>query len=143
MFQIEHPSHFYALFLLPIIAGLAAWAFFDRQKRLAKLGQTEAIDRLAPDFSSKKIRWKTALFCLGIGLLVVAWANPQLGTKREKVRSKSLDVFIALDISNSMLATDIQPSRLERAKLFCEKLLVELRGDRVGLIVFAGNATAS
>lgn len=73
-------------------------------------------------------------------LLVVAWANPQRGTKRSKVTKKAADIMVALDISNSMLATDIAPSRLERARTFALDLVRELRSERIGTIVFAGNA---
>ena len=77
---------------------------------------------------------------VAFSLLVVAWANPQRGTKRAKVAKKAADIMVALDISNSMLATDLSPSRLERARTFALDLVRELRSERIGTIVFAGNA---
>lgn len=140
MFRLEQPLFLNALWLLPILGGLAAWAFFQRKKMVAKMGQPAAVERLMPDWSPRRFWWKTVLFCLGIAFLSLALANPQFGSKREKARQKSLDIVLALDISTSMLATDIRPNRLTRATAFCEKLLARRRGDRLGLIVFAGHA---
>ena len=75
-----------------------------------------------------------------VTVLIIGYANPQWGAKREKAKRKSVDVFIALDISTSMLATDISPNRLERAKRFTQQLIEELKGERIGTIIFAGNA---
>ena len=83
---------------------------------------------------------KFGLLLFALSFLIIAWANPQWGTKKEKVKRKSADVFIALDISESMLAQDISPNRLERAKKFAQGLAQELRGERTGFIIFAGNA---
>ncbi|MDF1696330.1 MAG: VWA domain-containing protein [Saprospiraceae bacterium] len=77
---------------------------------------------------------------IGIAFLFIAASNPQWGTKKEKIKAQSADIFIAFDISQSMMAQDISPSRLERAKRFCEKLIQNLKGDRIGLIYFAGDA---
>jgi Ca-activated chloride channel family protein len=75
-----------------------------------------------------------------IAAMSIAWANPQMGLKKEKVQQKSIDVFIALDVSQSMLAKDVSPNRLERAKQFCFKLIKVFKTDRIGIILFAGSA---
>lgn len=140
MFRFEHPLFLNALWLIPILGGLAAWAFFQRTKTMTRLGQPAAVEKLLPGFSARRFWWKTGLFCLGLAFLAVGLANPQFGSKREKARQKSLDLLLALDISTSMMATDIRPNRLTRATSFCEKLLARRRSDRIGLIVFAGHA---
>jgi len=93
-----------------------------------------------PDASRYKHLIKYGLLMLALTALVIAWANPQYGTKKEKVKRKSVDVFIALDISQSMMAEDIRPSRMDRARRFAQSLVEELKGERMGTIIFAGNA---
>ena len=93
-----------------------------------------------PDASVSRLWVKNVSVLLGLFFLFVAAANPQWGTKKEKMKVESADIFIAFDISQSMMAQDISPSRLERAKRFTEKLIRKLKGDRIGLIYFAGDA---
>jgi len=95
-----------------------------------------------PDVSIAKKNWKFALLMGALASLFIALANPQLGSKIEKVQRKGIDMIIAVDISNSMLAEDIKPNRLSRAKRAISKLVDKLQGDRIGLIVFAGQAYA-
>lgn len=96
--------------------------------------------QLAPDLSPAKRVLKEALMLLALALLILAAANPQIGTRLEEVKREGIDVFVALDVSLSMKAEDIRPSRLEKAKRDVSSLLKKLQGDRVGLIVFAGDA---
>ncbi|MBV6439476.1 MAG: VWA domain-containing protein [Haliscomenobacteraceae bacterium CHB4] len=91
-------------------------------------------------FSEAKFWLKNALLALGLALLAIAWANPQLGARKQTVTQEASDVFIALDISQSMLCQDVAPNRLELAKAFTQKLVQALEGERIGLIFFAGNA---
>lgn len=93
-----------------------------------------------PGFSASKFWLKNGLLAFGLVLLAIAWANPQLGAKKQTVTQESSDVFVALDISQSMLCQDVAPSRLELAKAFAQKLVQALEGERIGLIFFAGNA---
>ena len=107
---------------------------------MVKLGDLGLIEKLSP-MASKTIPWiKFILYTLVLVFTIIALANPQLGGRKEKVKAKSSDVFIALDISQSMMAEDVSPSRLERAKRFTQRLIRSLRGERIGLILFAGNA---
>lgn len=114
--------------------------FLWRKRRIAKVGDPVLVARLMPESSVRRTWLKNILVLLGLLFLFFAASNPQWGTKKEKVLAQSADIFIAFDISQSMMAQDISPSRLERAKRFTEKLIQNLKGDRVGLIYFAGDA---
>lgn len=140
MFRFEHPEHLYALFIIPIVVGFYLIANAQRRKALKDLGNLGLLNSLMPEASRYKHGVKLTLLTLGLSLIIIGWANPQWGTKKEKVKRKSVDVFIALDISNSMLAQDISPNRMERTKQFGQKLIESLKGDRIGTIIFAGNA---
>ena len=140
MFRFEHPEYLFLLFSVPIIFGLYLLYILLRKNAWQKLADTHLLDRLQSDISPQKEWTKVVLLLLGFTFLSIAISNPQWGFKKQKVERKAADVFIAIDISNSMLARDIAPSRLERAKKFTTDLIESLKGDRIGLIVFAGSA---
>jgi len=140
MFQFEHDNLLFYLAIIPVLALLFWLAKRARQQALSRFGHLTVLQQLMPDYSQNKHTAKFILLLLAIALLVVAWANPQLGSKREKVERKSVSIFIALDISRSMNAEDIAPSRLERAKQFAMTAVRQLSTERIGLIIFAGNA---
>jgi len=106
----------------------------------SKLSEDKLFAQLAPGFSWTRKYLKFALLLISLALLFVGWANPQWGNKKEKVKAKSSDIFLALDISQSMMAEDISPNRLERAKRLAINIVKSLKGNRIGLILFAGNA---
>jgi len=137
MFRYEHPEHLWLLAAVPALALLLAMYWFWRKNALTRMGDTA---RILPGFSRKKFWIKNAAVALALALLAVAWANPQRGAKKQSVTQEAADVFIALDISESMLCQDVAPSRLELAKVFAQKLVQTLEGERIGLIFFAGNA---
>lgn len=140
MFRFEYPDHLYALLALPALI-LAVWVgWYLRSRSIRRLGNPAMLRRMMPGYSEPLIWLKTSLLLVAFALLVVGWANPQWGSKKEKAKRKGVDVFIALDISQSMLAEDIAPSRLERAKRFAQNLITAMNGNRVGLLFFAGNA---
>lgn len=140
MFRFEYPDHLYVLAALPVLA-LLFFLFWQFKKRtLRRLGDLEVLKKMMPGFAFSRQVLKMALLLLALAFLMVAWANPQWGTKREKAKRKGVDVFIALDISQSMLAQDVAPSRLERAKRFSQNLVNGIKGNRVGIILFAGGA---
>jgi len=136
----EHPEFFSLLAVLPALVLLFGWALHRRRRRLQRLGEPALLRRLMPDFSPRRPPLKFGLTLAALALLVLALANPQQGTKRKTVTRKGIDLFLALDVSHSMLAEDIRPNRLERARKLCTDLLDQLVGNRIGLIVFAGNA---
>ena len=93
-----------------------------------------------PDLSYKRKNWRFTIFIFALASLIIAISNPQIGSKLEKVKRKGIDMIIAIDISNSMLAEDIKPNRLTSSKRAISKLVDNLQGDRIGIIVFAGSA---
>jgi Ca-activated chloride channel family protein len=140
MWRFEHIDWMLALLLVPALAVAAMWLQQRKQQRLGSLAQPEKIKALlsSEDASARmnrRLGWFSALV-----LLVLAMANLQLGTEEESVSSKGSNVVIALDLSNSMLARDVAPDRLERSKRMLSSLAGKFSGDRVALIVFAGRA---
>jgi len=140
VFRFEDISFLFWMGLIPLVFLLMYGVYLYRKRRVEKVGDPSLVQRLMPDSSVKRSWVKNILVLVGLFFLFVAASNPQWGTKKEKVKAQSADVFIAFDISQSMMAQDISPSRLERAKRFTEKLIRSLKGDRVGLIYFAGDA---
>ncbi len=130
----------YLLAIVPIQA-LLLWAYWRwRQRTLRRLGSAALEERLLQGFSAKRFWGKNLLFVLGIMLIILAIASPVRIEKEEGGTQNSADVILALDISNSMLATDVKPSRLEQAKNFIQRLAPALDGERLGLVFFAGEA---
>ena len=140
MFRFEHIDNLVFLILIPLMVLIYFVGQFLWKKKRANFGNAILIDRLLPSLSFWKKRIKLIFLCLSVLFLVIAWANPQWGYKKESVKVKSTEVFIALDISLSMLSEDISPNRLERAKRFTQRLAQNLRGEKIGLILFAGSA---
>ncbi len=140
MFQFEHPQYLYVLEVIPLLAAFFIIARQAKRRLLRKFGNTKLVAQLTPYMSRYKPTVKFFLLLFALTAIIVGAANPQWGVKRDKMKRKGIDVFIALDVSNSMLAEDVAPNRLERAKKFAENLIAEFRGDRVGFIIFAGNA---
>lgn len=140
MARFEHIEFLYALLGIPVVVLAFLWMWNKRKAALKKFGETSLVQQLMPQATPHKQTLKLVFLLGALILLIIGWANPQWGAKREKVERKSADIFIALDISNSMLARDVAPSRLESAKLFAQRLVEKLKGERIGLILFAGNA---
>lgn len=140
MFRFEHFMHFWALLAIPLLTIFFVSMRRLRRAALNRFGERHLTERLMPQVSNLKHPLKFGLLMVALVLLVVAWANPQRGYKREKAKQLSSDIIVAFDMSNSMLAKDIAPSRLERARAFVVDLAHRLRTDRIGLICFAGNA---
>ncbi len=130
------------LLLLLIPAFLVAYALLRsaRKKRIRKFGDEQLVGELMPSWSGAKGWVRLVLFCLAFFFFVLGLARPQLGAKLSERTTKGAEVMIALDVSNSMLAQDYSPSRLERAKLAISRLVDRLRDDRIGLVVFAGRS---
>jgi Ca-activated chloride channel family protein len=139
-----HPQLVYLV--LPIVVAALTLAFVldlaRRRRALERLGEQPLIGQMAASLSRGRLIWRMVLFIVGVGLLVAAAAQPQVPGRVRLRKSRGLDIVVALDCSKSMLATDIYPSRIERAKRELERLLDSLTGDRVGLVAFAGEAVA-
>lgn len=140
MLRFEHKEFLFLLALLPMAIAFYFYVQYQTRKQLEKIGNIDLIRRLMPDRNERKSRLKFVLFNLLLLFLILALAQPQMGTKMEKVQRKGIDIMIALDVSKSMLSEDVAPSRLEKSKLLIQTLLKKLDGDRVGLVIFAGNA---
>ncbi|MCC6516543.1 MAG: VWA domain-containing protein [Chitinophagales bacterium] len=140
MIRFEHTEYLLLLLLIPLAIVVYFYVQIQTKRQLSAIGNITLIKRLMPERNDRKSLIKFVLLNLIFCLLAIALAQPQMGTKMEKVQRKGIDVMIALDVSNSMLSKDIAPSRLEKSKLLIQTLLKKLDGDRVGLVIFAGNA---
>ena len=140
MLRFEHKEYFFLLLLIPIVISIYFYVQYQTKKQLEKIGNIDLMKRLMPDRNEKKSLLKFIALNVVLFFLILALAQPQMGTKMEKVQRKGIDIMIALDVSKSMLSQDVAPSRLEKSKLLIQTLLKNLDGDRVGLVIFAGNA---
>ena len=125
---------------MPILILFLIWVFQYKKRLLKRLGDEALIDRLTVSVSRSKQIWKVILIIIVFSVLVFALADPQIGTKLEEVKREGIDIFIALDVSKSMLAEDVAPNRFEKAKHEISSFIDKLQGDRVGLIIFSGLA---
>ena len=140
MFRFEDPIYLYALAVIPLLA-LIRWLMIRQQKqRLRKFGDKQLMKELMPDVSRFRPLVKFLLLLGVLALLIVMVARPQFGTKISHEKRSGIETIIALDISNSMLAEDVAPSRLDRSKMMVENLVDNFTNDKIGLIVFAGDA---
>jgi Ca-activated chloride channel family protein len=140
MFRFEHPEYLYLLVLLPVFLLLFLHAVYIKKRNLKRFGNMKILKGLMPDGSLKKQRLKFWLLFVCLGLFILVVAGPQFGSKLETVKRQGIEVMICLDVSNSMLSNDINPSRLDKSKQILSKLIDDLRDDKIGLIVFAGDA---
>ena len=140
MFRFEEPAYLYLLLLLPLLAAFYLYSNYRRRKNIRKFGDPELMAQLMPDVSKYRPDVKFWMVFVAISLFSVLLARPQFGSKLETVKRQGVEVMIALDISNSMLAQDVQPSRLQKAKRLVAQLVDKMENDKVGMIVFAGDA---
>jgi Ca-activated chloride channel family protein len=140
LFRFANPDFLYLLLLLPALILLFLFNEFRKRKSLKKLGNPVFVERLLPEMSRIRPLIKYLFLLLAVAAGVLILARPQFGSKIEEVKKEGVEVIIALDVSNSMLAADIQPDRLTRAKQAISRLVDNLENDKIGLIVFAGDA---
>lgn len=137
-------AYIYVLYSLTVVIPVAAIIFlaFKRYRRntLRKIGNPELVEQLIPQHSKLRENWKFYLFFIAVVFIVIGIAGPQIGSKLVTVKRKGIELIIALDVSKSMLSEDIKPNRLERAKRAIEKLVDKLQSDKIGLVIFAGDA---
>lgn len=139
-FRFANPHYLWLLLLVVVLVALFVASRFMSKSALKRFGNIKLISMLIDGASESKLRLKFALEIIAFICLVIAAARPQFGSKLETVKKEGIEVMVCLDISNSMLAEDIQPNRLEKAKRMLSRLLDEMQNDQVGLIVFAGDA---
>lgn len=140
MFRFANPEYLNALYFLPLILIGFYFLFRKQRKNLKTFAASEMHIIVFPKFSLLKGWIKISLITIAVGLLILAAANPQVGTRLEEVKQSGIDMFICLDVSLSMSAEDLKPNRLEKAKNQISSLIQKLKGDRIGLIVFSGDA---
>ncbi|MCJ7449610.1 MAG: VWA domain-containing protein [Bacteroidales bacterium] len=140
LFRFAYPDFLYLFLLLPVMVLL--WVLNEARKRkaLKRFGDTMLVNRLLPERSTIRPSVKFIIQILALSACIIILARPQFGSKLEEVKKQGVEVIIALDVSNSMLAEDIQPNRLTRAKQALTRLIDNLYNDKIGLIVFAGDA---
>lgn len=140
MFRFSNPEYFYLLLVIPLLIGIYWYSVKLQKKQIKLFGNFNTIMSLIPGHSFRRVFAKFVLVLSALVILIVGLAGPQFGSKLTEVKRKGIEIIIALDVSNSMMAQDIQPNRIERAKQSISQLVDKLTNDRIGLIVFSGDA---
>jgi Ca-activated chloride channel family protein len=138
--RFENPHYFYLFALIPLLLGMFWLSWQYRKRALRRFGHEQVINKLMPWRSVRRPWFKFLVLLIAFSMLILALANPLVGSRMQEAQRQGIDVIIALDVSRSMLAEDIKPNRIDRAKLSVSRLIDRLENDRVGLVVFAGNA---
>lgn len=140
MLRYEDITFLYLLALIPVLIIFFYLFLRWRNNAVKRLGSSQIIEKMMPMSSTFKLKLKFWIYAIATISLILALANPQFGSKLEEVKREGIDIMIAIDLSNSMLAEDLPPNRLERAKQSISRMIDRLEGDRIGLVVFAGDA---
>lgn len=140
MINFAQAQYLLLLLLIPFFFVVQALVLKIRRSRLRKFGDEALVKQLMPSYSQARTWVRLTLFSVGFFFFVIGLSRPQIGAKLKEHETKGAEIMIVLDVSNSMLAEDYSPNRLERAKLAISRLVDKLREDRIGLVVFAGNS---
>ena len=140
MFRFEDPAYLYLLISLPLLILIRMYGLRKRKKQLKDFGDILLVKELMPNVSGGRRELKFWLMLAAVALIAIMLARPQMGTKISQDKRQGIEVMIALDISNSMKAEDVAPSRLDKSKMMIENLVDNFTDDKVGLVVFAGDA---
>ena len=140
MFRFEDPIYLYLLAVIPVLVIIRLFMVHQQKKRLRRFGDPALVCELMPNVSHFRPAVKFYLLLTALALLIVMVARPQFGTKISHEKRTGIETIIAMDVSNSMLAEDVAPSRLDRSKMMVENLVDHFTNDKIGLIVFAGEA---
>ena len=140
MFRFENPIYLWLLLIIPILIILKIMMWYVQRKKLSRIGNPTLLKELMPDVSRFRPWVKFLLLITALSSLILALARPQFRSKISHEKRNGIEAIIALDISNSMLAQDVQPSRLDKSKLMIENLINSFINDKIGLVVFAGEA---
>ncbi len=140
MIHFANGQYLLLLFLIPFFFVIQALVLRLRRRRIRKFGDEALVNALMPSYSRARVWVRISLFSIGFFFFVIGLSRPQIGAKLKEHETKGAEIMVVLDVSNSMLAEDYSPNRLERAKLAISRLVDKLRDDRIGLIVFAGNS---
>lgn len=140
MYQIEEPTYFIYLVVLPVLIVLFLGVLWWKRRKQKQFAEAVLFDRLSPERSIFKSVLKLIMVCFGLTFLILALTNPKMGTKLETIKRQGVDIVFALDVSKSMLAEDVTPSRLAKAKQIITRIIDNLGSDRIGIIIYAGNS---
>ncbi len=140
MYKIEEPIYFYFFGIIPLLIVVFISVVWWKKRAQKRFASPALLARLAPNASFFKPTLKLIFFLLALSFLIISLVNPKMGTKLKTVKREGVDVVFALDVSKSMLAEDIAPNRLEKSKQIISKIIDNLGSDRVGIIIYAGNA---
>ena len=136
----EHIKVLWLLGVIPLIVAVYVLKQKHRKQVLHEFASGKMIHRLQPEASNRRPAIKLLLLCLGLSFLIIAMANPRIGSSIAEGEQRGIDMAVCIDVSNSMLAQDMKPSRMERSKQVVQSMISQLRGDRISLVVFAGRA---
>jgi Ca-activated chloride channel family protein len=140
MFRFDDPIYLWLLLVIPVLVLLRLWMWRRQKKNWKRLGDPDLLRQLSPDVSRVRRLLKFTLVLTALALIILMLARPQMGTRVSHEKRNGIECVIALDISNSMLAQDVVPSRLDKSKMLVENLVDHFTNDRIGLVVFAGDA---
>lgn len=140
MFQFANPHILWLLLLLPLMLAALVVVGISRRRNIARFGNPELLKSLMGDISEWRVKTKTILFLVAFVCVVFAAARPQFGSRLKEQKSRGIEMMLVVDVSNSMLAEDFAPNRLDRTRYAIDRLLADMSQDRVGLVVFAGEA---
>ena len=135
MFRFAHPYFLYLLIVVPLLVAMFVYVTYQQKIRLREFGNPDLLKRLMPNASIIRPQLKFYTLMVVLVLMIVALARPQFGSKLQTAKKQGVEAMIVLDVSNSMMAQDIQPNRLERSKLILSKLIDNMVDDKIGLIV--------
>ena len=140
MFELESPIYFYLFALIPLVVAFFLFNLYWKRKQQAAFADLALFEKLSPEQSVFKSSLKLLITIAAISMVIIALVNPKMGTKMETVKRQGIDIVFAIDISKSMLAQDIAPSRLEKTKQLVSQIINQLVNDRVGIVGYAGSA---
>ncbi len=140
MFRFGNIEYLWGLIIIPLLTIIFVWSRIARKRALKRFGREEILKQLMPFSSKSRPVFKFIILMLALAFIIAGIARPQFGSKLKSVKREGIELIIALDVSNSMMAEDIEPNRLERAKRAISRLIDRLNDDKIGLIVFAGEA---
>lgn len=140
MFRFAHPELLYLLIIIPLLIVFYVVMVNRKKKAIAEFGNPELLKSLMPLQSFKRGAWKFVMILVALFFVIVGVSGPQFGSKLQQVQKQGIELMVALDVSNSMMAQDIKPNRLEKAKMAIARMVEKLSNDKVGMVVFAGDA---
>ncbi|MBP6557943.1 MAG: VWA domain-containing protein [Flavobacterium sp.] len=140
MYELEEKGYLYFLFAIPLLAMLFLYVQYWKRKKQREFGDLDLLKKLSPEKSTFKPVLKLVVFLLALTCLIIGLVNPKMGTKLETVKREGIDIIFAVDVSKSMLAEDVAPSRLEKSKQLVSQIINNLGNDRIGIVAYSGSA---